>query len=220
MRRGVEVGYVDFWVPSTCERTLPAASAPQLLQKNVSLKHLQLARPEQQGYQPWLDHMAKHGFPQLEDFHYMVPRKRKGESEELHEQRQEKALQTILTALRNGKLPALKSLVIQGFGTVFTLFDKNVVPARFVPLVTEIENAVANQQQPGFIHYESSTSLSTLSASSSNEVSSKDEYAIRCSSAESPVASRSHSPISSSPEERFEMPLAQAVPSAPYVYYL
>ena len=194
-----------------------------VIAKNVHLKleHLGLTMPDQRGYQPWLDYMVEHGFPKMKSFHYMIPTKIKGEPREVHEQRLEKALQTILTAVRSGKLPALSSVVFQGLGDgVYAMLSESSVPPRLKSIISDIDNAVANQQQPGFVHHEYSASLSTSSASSSSEVSSEEEYAIRFASAESAVASPSHSPLSSSPEERLIIPLTQANPSALYSYYL
>ena len=148
-----------------------------VITKNVPLQHLALTMPDQKGYQPWLDHMAEHGFPKLQSFHYMIPRKIKGEPNEVHIQRQERALQTILTAVRSGKLPTLSSMVFQGLGTNnSTMLSEATIHPCLKSLISEIDNAVAQQRQPGFVHHEYSASLSTSSASSS-EIGSDEECA-------------------------------------------
>ena len=150
-----------------------------VIAKNVyfQLEQLQLTMPDQQGFQPWLDHMVEQGFPKLQSFHYMPPRKIEGEPDEVHVQRQEKALQTILTAVKSGKLPALSSVVFQGLGDhPFTTLNEDVIPLHLRPLIKEIDIAVAKQVQPGFVHHEYSASLSTSSVSSS-DISSDEERA-------------------------------------------
>lgn len=136
-----------------------------VIKQKVLLEELELGMPEKQGFQQWLDRIVEDDeglFSLLTHFLWFVPVKEKKEAQDVYELRIEKGLQTILKAVTTGKMPRVSSLVITGFGNGITLFDERIIPNRFKSTLTEIQVAVAKQNQAR-LTASGSSSLSTSS---------------------------------------------------------